>query len=216
MLKEGRVIGGITIYRPEVGLFTQKQIDLVSIFRRPGCDRNRECPALRNADQGSPRAADGDRRDPARHQQIAHRHPAGVRRGGRKRRAPLAVNDIVIRLVDANMHRAVAHYGPIPAPASSSYCTWSYRRPLNPRRPAIHVPDVLAAHVREEYPEMSQLQAGIVPLLAVPLVREDMAIGVIDMRRLEFVRSLTNRSSSSRPSPPGSDRDRERAAVRGS
>ena len=32
MLKEGRVVGGIQIYRPEVRPFTQKQIDLVSTF----------------------------------------------------------------------------------------------------------------------------------------------------------------------------------------
>jgi len=32
MLKEGRVVGGITIYRPEVRPFTQKQIDLVATF----------------------------------------------------------------------------------------------------------------------------------------------------------------------------------------
>ena len=32
MLKEGRVVGDITIYRPEVRPFTQKQIDLVSTF----------------------------------------------------------------------------------------------------------------------------------------------------------------------------------------
>ena len=32
MLKEGRVVGGITIYRPEVQPFTQKQIDLVTTF----------------------------------------------------------------------------------------------------------------------------------------------------------------------------------------
>ena len=32
MLKEGRVVGGIVIYRPEVRAFTQKQIDLVSTF----------------------------------------------------------------------------------------------------------------------------------------------------------------------------------------
>ena len=32
MLKDGRVVGGIAIYRPEVRPFTQKQIDLVSTF----------------------------------------------------------------------------------------------------------------------------------------------------------------------------------------
>jgi signal transduction histidine kinase len=32
MLKEGRVVGGISIYRPEVRPFVQKQIDLVSTF----------------------------------------------------------------------------------------------------------------------------------------------------------------------------------------
>jgi transcriptional regulator with GAF, ATPase, and Fis domain len=32
LLKEGRVVGGISIYRPEVRPFTQKQIDLVTTF----------------------------------------------------------------------------------------------------------------------------------------------------------------------------------------
>ena len=32
MLKEGRVVGGIHIYRPEVHPFTQEQIDLVETF----------------------------------------------------------------------------------------------------------------------------------------------------------------------------------------
>ena len=33
MLKEGRVVGGIAIYRPEVRPFTQKQVDLVEEAR---------------------------------------------------------------------------------------------------------------------------------------------------------------------------------------
>ena len=48
-------------------------------LRRPGGDRDREHAPVQR-DQGSARAADRDRRDPARHQRLGHRHAAGVRR----------------------------------------------------------------------------------------------------------------------------------------
>ena len=42
MLKEGEPIGAIAIYRHEVQPFTDKQIELVTELRRPGCYRHRE------------------------------------------------------------------------------------------------------------------------------------------------------------------------------
>ena len=46
---------------------------------QPGSDRDRERAAVQR-DEGSARTADRNSGDPARHQQIAHGHPAGVRR----------------------------------------------------------------------------------------------------------------------------------------
>ena len=56
----------------------------------------------------------------------------------------------------------------------------------------MHIPDVAEAHVREEYPETRTGAAGQRTFLAVPLVREDRAIGIIVMRRLE-VRPFTDK-----------------------
>ena len=93
----------------------------------------------------------------------------------------------IIRLVEENLLRAAAHYGPVPEVADA--------RPINRQSPAgravldraiIHIPD-WSALPPSEYPEVSEssLRVGIGTALAVPLMRESVAIGEIHIRRTE-------------------------------
>ena len=95
-------------------------------------------------------------------------------------------NDAVIRLVEGNLLRAAAHFGPIPDVADA--------RPINRQSPGgravvdrtvIHIHDSRA--VFAEYPDIAEstLRVGIGTALAVPLLREGTAIGEIHIRRQE-------------------------------
>ena len=98
--------------------------------------------------------------------------------------------DGVLRLVDGNVMRLAAHYGSVPGVA--------FERPINRQSPPgravldreiVHIANDVAAIVRE-YPEIVEmvrsLDARTATVLAVPLMREDTAIGVIHFRRLEL------------------------------
>jgi GAF domain-containing protein/anti-sigma regulatory factor (Ser/Thr protein kinase) len=95
-----------------------------------------------------------------------------------------SADDVKIHLVDGNTLRLAAQLGPIPALEV---------RPITPTRPigravlerrTIHVHDMQAA--LEEYPDAASVRAfGTRTSLAMPLLREGVAIGVIQIRRLE-------------------------------
>jgi GAF domain-containing protein len=91
----------------------------------------------------------------------------------------------VVRL-DGEVLRRAAHYGPIPAGFVISACDRGTvtGRALVDGRP-IHVADLQAETV--EFPEGSRFarQSGTRTLLSVPLVREGVAIGAINIRRTE-------------------------------
>jgi GAF domain-containing protein len=88
LMREGFVIGAISIRRLEVRPFTEKADRAGQDLRRPGRDRDRErAPVQRN--EGGARAADGYQRHSSRDQQLAERPRSGVRRDPRQRDAPL-------------------------------------------------------------------------------------------------------------------------------
>jgi two-component system, NtrC family, sensor kinase len=95
--------------------------------------------------------------------------------------------DAVIHLVDGDYMQRVAHFGPVPVAES--------RRPIGRGIPmgraivdaqTIHVHDVLA-EVENEFPDVKELQqkTGTRTVLAIPLLREGISIGVINVRRTE-------------------------------
>ena len=101
-------------------------------------------------------------------------------------------HDVVIRLVGADGHYAVAHHGPtsVLPPYVLTRANLAGRAIIDAR--TVHIPDITEAHVREEYPESPAGVQGVRTFLAVPLLREGKAIGLILMRRLE-VRPFTDK-----------------------
>ena len=102
--------------------------------------------------------------------------------------------DAMIRLVDGNVLRAPAHHGPVPEAVAA--------RPLDRQsasgravvdRQIIHIEDLLAM-TREEFPDAQadHERLGLRTVLHVPLMREDLPIGVISIRRVE-VRPFTDK-----------------------
>ncbi|HEU4922625.1 MAG TPA: GAF domain-containing protein [Burkholderiales bacterium] len=102
-----------------------------------------------------------------------------------------ATDVILRRIEDGGVLRAVTHIGSIPLPAEV------VALPVSPKsaagravieRRTMHIHDVTDESVRSEYPEaafMAQRGTGFRTLLIVPLVRNDVAVGLIAVRREE-------------------------------
>ena len=193
MLREGVPIGLIAIRRTEVRPFTERQIKLLETFA------DQAVIAIENARLFQELKE-------ALEQQTATSEILGVIASSPTDIRPVldtvvknaakvcGANDAVIRLVEGNLLRAVAHYGPVPEVAEA--------RPINRQSPAgravmdrsaIHIPDWNAV-ATSEYPQVheSSLRVGIGTALAVPLMRESVAIGEIHIRRQE-VRPFTDK-----------------------
>jgi GAF domain-containing protein len=105
--------------------------------------------------------------------------------------------DAVIGQVDGDSIRLVAHHGPVPTTAPVGQATMPLTRGVTSGRAildrqTIHVADLQAE--MDEYPQSLDMarQLGIRTVLVHPLMREDVAIGVIGMRRTE-VRPFTEK-----------------------
>ena len=97
-------------------------------------------------------------------------------------------NDAQLRMIDGNVFRLAASYGPVPIPPLELPISRVFptgRAVLE--RQTIHVHDV-AAEVETEYPDAKPLQqlTGSRTVLATPLLREGVPIGAILIRRLEM------------------------------
>jgi len=195
ILREGVLIGTIFIWRTEVRAFSDKQIDLVTSFADQAViaiENVRLFTELQARNKDLTEALDQQTATSEILQIIStsptHLGPVLDAIAERAARLCDAWNGTIV-LGDGDALRMEAHYGPITEQVgmtlpidrgSVSGCAFVEGRP-------VHVADLSAA---DDFPLGRQiaLRFGVRTILAVPLVRESVPIGVILIRRTEIRR----------------------------
>lgn len=192
LLRSGELIGVLGLVHQRVEPFTDRQIELVTTFA------DQAVIAIENARLFEEVQARNRELTEALEQQTATGAILRTIAGSPTNIGPVLnavaesaarlcqAYDVVILLAEGNMLVPRAHHGPIPLnfvqwPIGRD---WVTGRAYTDRKP-IHVHDILAES--DEFPTGRALaeRGGWRTLLAVPLLRQDKAIGVIAIRRLE-------------------------------
>ncbi len=190
LLREGQPVGAMGLWRREVQPFSEKQIKLIETFADQAVIAIENVRLFQELKE-------------ALEQQTATSEILGVIASSPTDIQPVLdvltenaarlcdAKDATIFRVDGDMLQRAAAYGPMPGS--------EIRRPLNRGtvpsravvdRQTIHVHDIAAE--LEEYPETAVRITGTRTLLATPLLREGVALGVIGVRRTE-VKPFTER-----------------------
>jgi two-component system NtrC family sensor kinase len=193
LMRDGVPLGVIHIRRTEVRPFSDNQIKLLETFA------DQAVIAIENARLFQEREVRNRELAEALEQQTATAEILGVIASSPTDLKPVletiteraarvcGAEDAVMRLVEGNVMRLAAHYGPVPDVA--------VERPLNRQSPpgravldreVVHVENIQLV-IATEYPEIVETnrRVGGRTVLAVPLMREEVALGVIHFRRLE-------------------------------
>ncbi|HET9802602.1 MAG TPA: GAF domain-containing protein, partial [Candidatus Acidoferrum sp.] len=193
LMREGGSIGVINIRRTEVRPFTEKQIRLLETFADQAViaienvrlfQELKESLEQQTATSEILAAIASSPTDIQPVLDIVARNAARL----------CESYDAVIHRVDGDYMQRVAHFGPVPVAEG--------KRPISRGIPmgraivdaqTIHVSDILA-EIQNDFPDTKELQqkTGTRTVLAVPLLREGVAIGVINVRRTE-VRPFSER-----------------------
>ena len=188
LLRENIAIGAIAVTRPTPGLFSAKQTALLKTFADQAViaiENVRLFNETKEALEQQTATAEILKVISCSPTDIQPVFDAVVRTAARLCDA----SDVIIRRVDGEALRVATHIGPVPilqdaAPIRRG--TFGGRAVLERR--TIHVHDALEAQALAEYPESGPMRSGSASyrsILAVPLLRDNTAIGVIAMRRPE-------------------------------
>src|SRR6516162_7946970 len=199
LMREGVAIGTIALRRSEVQLFTDRQVALLQTFA------DQAVIAIENARLFDEVQARTRELSEALEQQTATSEILGVMAASPTNIQPVlqAVSesacrlcgayDSVIRLCEGERLHVRAHHGPIPVDFVGSPIGrgWVTGRAFVDQKP-VHVHDLQAAV--DEFPDGSGYarRFGHRTILAVPLLRENEAIGALVIRRAE-VRPFTDK-----------------------
>jgi GAF domain-containing protein/anti-sigma regulatory factor (Ser/Thr protein kinase) len=193
LMREGTSIGSLTIWRGVVEPFTERQIELVKTFADQAVIAIENVRLFQELKESL-------------EQQTATSEILGIIASSPTDVQPVLdvvaenaarlceANDAVIFRIDGDILQCVANYGPMPVA--------EMRRPIVRGGPGgravidrqtIHVHD-FAAEVETEFPESKHIQQrmGTRTVLATPLLREGIPVGVIFIRRTE-VRPFTEK-----------------------
>ncbi|MGZ9039052.1 MAG: GAF domain-containing protein, partial [Burkholderiales bacterium] len=189
MLKEGRVVGAIIIYRPEVRPFTQEQIDLVSTFASQAVIAIENVRLFKQLEARNRDLTESLEQQTATAEilRIIASSPSDIQPvldAVAKNAARLCdTDDAAIRLVDGDTHRPAAHYGPIPEnPVRRLRRKTLVGRAIFDRQ-TVHIPNVDDEAVKREFSESHFGESRWRTVLMVPLVRDDKGLGIIALRR---------------------------------
>jgi GAF domain-containing protein/anti-sigma regulatory factor (Ser/Thr protein kinase) len=195
MLREGAPIGVIVIWREVVQPFTEKQIELVTTFGDQAViaienvrlfkelqERNRQLTEALEQQTATSEILQAIAGSPTNIQPVLDTVAENAAR------LCSAIDALIFR-VDSDALRVAAHYGDIPLPPNSE--TLPLDRNTIAGRAVIdcqmlHIHDV-AAVPESELPAAPARQRGTRTMLAMPLLREASAIGIILIRRDEVL-----------------------------